>query len=125
MLIVDGYMGKSRKLEEILQEMKTSKEDTIILDTVGIPSLINYGQQYEFPSIFEVSQFLYDYTKMVKPFGIKIDRTKLKYFVLEVNASRKIIDVLKRLELLTGKKIIVTIQCPAEESQEDIKVYEI
>lgn len=125
MLVIDGYLGKSRKLEEILKEKKASNEDTIILDTVGIPSLIYYGQCYRVPSIFEVSQFLFDYTKMEEPFGIKVNKEKLRYFVLEVNTSRKMLDSLKKLELLTGKKLIVTVQCPAEESQEDIKIYEI
>jgi hypothetical protein len=92
MLVIDGKQGKSRRLEEILKEKKTTHEDTIILDTVGIYSLINYGQCYKVPSVFEVSQFLYDYTQMSEPFGIKVDKDKLKYFVLELNTTRDMID---------------------------------
>lgn len=125
MLIIDGKQGKSRKLEEILKKKKTTHYDTIILDTVGIPSLFNYGQCYKVPSVFEVSQFLYDYTQMDEPFGIKVDRVKLKYFVLEVNTSRNMIETFKKLEMLTCKKFIITIQCPAEESLNEIKVYEV
>jgi len=125
MIVIDGYRGKSRRLEEILKEKKASKENTIILDTVGIPSLVDFGQCYRVDNLLNIARFLFDYNYVDAPFGIEIDRESLKYIVLETNASRKMIDLYKSYEQSTGKELIVTIQCPADEAINEIQVYEV
>lgn len=125
MLVIDGWAGKSRKLEEILKEKQTDHKNTLILDMVGIEGLINYGNCYRVQNILDVMRFLLDYSQILEPFGVKIDRDNLKYIVLEVNCSRDMIETFKNAEDIIGKHIIVTVQCPANESQNEIKIYEV
>lgn len=125
MIIIDGFYGKSKKLKEILKERATSAFDTLILDTVGIEGLINYGNCYRVQNILDVMRFLLDYSQIDEPFGIKIDRKNLKYIVLEVNCNRDMIETFKNAEDVIGKELIITIQCPANESQNEIKVYKV
>lgn len=124
MIVIDGYMGKSRKLEEILKEKNCSEDNTLILDTMGIHSLVDYGICYRVKNVLDVVKFLDDYRYMDKPFGIEINKDKLKFIVLEVNSSRNMIETYKKYEKISGKEFIITIQCPASESQNEIRVYE-
>ena len=115
MLIIDGYMGKSRKLVEILKEKGTSEKDTLILDSVGISELVRYGETYKVIAQNAIEHFL---EKV-------LFNSRFKYVVLEFNASRDSIYSFKQLELRFKKEFILTVQCPEKESQEEIKVYMI
>lgn len=120
MLIIDGYMGKSKKLVEILKEKETSYANTIILDSVGVSELPYFGETYSVPSVSIEEDTIGNFLEM-KLFK----NPHFKYVVLELNASRNLINHFKTLELKLNRELILTIQCPAEESQEPIKVYEV
>ena len=122
MLIIDGYMGKSRKLADILIEKNTSKNDILILDSVGVDGLESYGLSYKVPEdSFEAK------LKMSTEFLNKmlIQFPNVKIVVFEFNVHRKVIPSFSILEKKYGKEFILTVQCPAEESQNDIKIYEV
>lgn len=125
MLVIDGWAGKSRKLEEILKQKNCSKDNTLILDSVGIHSLIYYGDCYRLQNTTDILRFLLDYTQISNPFGIEIDRDNLKCIVLEVNCHRDMINTFKNAEELIKKELIITVQCPESECQNELRVYEI
>ncbi|MDD2495291.1 MAG: hypothetical protein PHE29_08870 [Tissierellia bacterium] len=92
---------------------------------MGIYSLADYGSCYSVKNLLDITKFLYDYTQMDEPFGVKVNKKLLKYIVLEVNTTRDMIATFKGMEEKMDVELIITIQCPANESQNEIKVYEI
>ena len=120
MLIIDGFMGKSRKLVDILIEKGTSTSNTIILDSVGILGLDEYGISYSLPLEETGEDELIDFFDHM--FFLN---KNIKYVVLEFNTQRRNIPLFVQLEKKYRKEFILTVQCPAEESQDGIKVYEI
>lgn len=121
MLIIDGYAGKSRKLEEILIEKGASKENTLILDSVGLNALNRYGKHYLIPiqEIGNESEILQFIQKSI------VENRHIEYIVLEFNVSRNTILFYKKMEMKFKREFILTVQCPADESQEEIKIYNL
>ena len=114
MLVIEGRVGKSLKLQEVISNRK---EKILIIDTVGTyHSLSGSEDSFVLPTSLEMlwcSGIINDYLEEIRGFDVIIFNT---------NDSQEMIKNYKELEGLIGKECFVTIQ---NDNIEDVKVYEI
>lgn len=111
MLVIEGRVGKSLKLQEII-----NKHDgkVLMLDAVGV-NFMQGDNLFVIPISLETlwaTNFINDYIDEIREYNL---------IVFETNDNKEMINNYRQLENLIDIKCIVTIQ---NNSLENIKIYE-